>query len=411
MSESELQTQTDVPVFGPARGFGLYVHWPYCTRICPYCDFNVYTARDRDSGALVSAIKADMTGHQRWLGHAENMDSIFLGGGTPSLLTTAEMGALIAHAQSLFGLAEGAEITLEANPNDVIGGDIAGWRSAGVTRLSLGVQSLRDDALRFLGRDHDARAALAAMDRARDAFASLSIDLIYARPGQGEAEWAAELTQALQFGVDHLSLYELTISERTAFGKAAGRGLLVPMTDDGQADLYELTQTLTAGAGYPAYEISNHAASPLHRARHNEIYWNCGDWIGVGPGAHGRLTRNGERHASEAAKRPQAYIDAVARAGLGWAETSVLTTADAVSELVIMGLRVAEGLEKARLEAVAARGAHARELNDTPELNASGLSEMIAAGLVQDNGLRIALTRQGRLLADAVARQLLGISG
>jgi len=372
------------PQTGPDYGFGLYLHWPYCTKICPYCDFNVYTAKDRETGPLLEAMLADLRAHKSRMPEHPKLDTVFLGGGTPSLMTSQQMLEVMEAAQETFGLAQGAEITLEANPNDVLGGDLEGWRRAGVTRLSIGVQSLRDDALTFLGRDHDSRNARAATEAALAVFPSVSIDLIYARPGQTDADWVAELGDALELGAHHISLYELTIEERTAFGKAAARGALTPMDDDAQADLYEVTQRVTQAAGYRAYEVSNHAIAEAHQSRHNMLYWRSGDWVGVGPGAHGRLTLEGQRLATEAARRPGDYIEASAPSH------EVLSQLEVTREALAMGLRPTCGIEMDRV----------------PGIDEAALAELTAQGVVEvaDGWLRV--TAQGRLLTDAIVARL-----
>lgn len=377
------------PPFGPAHGFGLYVHWPYCTKICPYCDFNVYAAKDRDNSALVRAISEDLSRHARLLEGHPKLGSIYFGGGTPSLMAPTDIAALIAQAETLFGLEPGAEITLEANPNDVLAGDVAAWAAIGVNRLSIGLQSLDDEALAFLGRDHDAASAREAVERAARHIPNHSIDLIYARPGQSPADWEAELSAALALGAPHLSLYELTIEERTAFGRRAARGDLVPMPDDDQADLYELTTAITDAHGLPAYEVSNHARSPETRSHHNLTYWRGGDWIGLGPGAHGRLSVGGQRLATLAPLRPDAYVQA------GQIASEPLSPLDTARELLALGLRPAEGLDMTRIEA----------LTGAP-LPADRLQEFAAAGLVTGTGSRIALTPSGRLLADRISSGL-----
>ena len=326
----------------------------------------------------------DLTAHYKRLSGHPPLTSIFFGGGTPSLMSPADMEEIISVASATFGLAENAEITLEANPNDILSSDVSGWRSAGINRLSIGVQSLRDDALDFLGRDHGAKAAQTAIDQALEAFASISIDLIYARPGQTPSQWEEELGEALRLGAHHLSLYELTIEQRTAFGKAAMRGDLVPMPDDAQADLYEITQRETRGAGYPAYEVSNHAISQDHQSTHNMIYWQSGDWIGIGPGAHGRLTLKNQRIATEAACRPQDYIAAPRPA------EEVLSAAGAEREILAMGLRPAIGIEISRL----------------PNINREALAELETLGLIAVTDDRLHTTEAGRLLTDAIAKRL-----
>lgn len=387
-------TSTPEP-FGPHFGFGLYVHWPYCARICPYCDFNVYAAKDRANGPLVDAIAADIHAHKPRLPQHGAFDTIYFGGGTPALLRPDELGAILQAASDSFGIKRGAEITLEANPNDVLRADLVGLARAGITRLSIGVQSLRDASLAFLGRDHDAVSAAEAVRRALKVFPSVSIDLIYARPGQSPAHWESELKDALALGAPHLSLYELTFKPATPFGLAAGRGDIVPMNDDQQADLYELTQAVTAAAGLPAYEVSNHAASKEHQSRHNLLYWRSGDWIGVGPGAHGRLSVGGARYASEAERRPEPYIANVQALQSGWGDAAKLEPLEIAREILAMGLRAAEGVDLRRVETVSGQKV-ARDKVDVFAEN----------GWVEMAGAELRLTPAGRLLADALTAEL-----
>ena len=344
----------------------------------------MYAAKDRDTAPLLDAMLRDLTAHHERLPDHPSLDSIFLGGGTPSLMTPAQISVLITRARESFGVKDAAEITLEANPNDILSADLQGWRSAGVNRLSIGVQSLDDAALTFLGRDHSASDARRAIDMALEVFPSVSIDLIYARPEQTLAEWEAELTDTLGLGAHHLSLYELTIEARTAFGKAAQRGALIPMPDDRQADLYDLTQQITREWGYPAYEVSNHASSAFHQSTHNMIYWQSGDWIGLGPGAHGRLSIDGQRIATEAARRPAEYT------GAPRPIEEVLDARDTAREILAMGLRPVIGVELARIEG----------------LNQSELGALEALGLVAITAGRLHTTPEGRLLTDAIAARL-----
>ena len=378
-----------MPAIGPEYGFGLYVHWPYCARICPYCDFNVYAAKERDSAPLLNAIIRDIYGHREQLPDHPELDSIFLGGGTPSLLSGKDMARLIAAAQDTFGLKSGAEITLEANPNDILSRPPEAWRDAGVNRLSIGVQSLEDDALKFLGRDHDAAVAVEAVRRVQPLFENHSVDLIYARPGQSERDWSDELKRVLDLGAPHLSLYELTIEARTAFGKRAARGELVPMQDDDQADLYELTQDICEAAGQPAYEVSNHTRAPEFESRHNHIYWASGDWIGVGPGAHGRLTQNGLRQSTEAARHPVDY-----QQGIG-GPVATLSRTETAQEYLAMALRPVSGMNLARYETLFGRPADPDTVRTLTENGHATVSE----GALK-------LTQQGRLIADYVASLL-----
>jgi len=381
--------------FGPHFGFGLYVHWPYCARICPYCDFNVYAAKDRDPSLLVDAICTDIREHRQRMPEHGALDSVYLGGGTPSLLAPADVERILKAADDVFGVKPGAEVTLEANPNDVMRADLTGLKSAGVNRLSVGVQSLRDSALAFLGRDHDADGARASVARAMRVFRSVSVDLIYARPGQQTDDWQNELEDVLAMGMPHLSLYELTIKEGTAFGLAVGRGQINPMPDDDQADMFELTQDLLEKAGLPAYEVSNHAMSPEYQSVHNLIYWQGGDWIGAGPGAHGRVTVSGHRYAYEAHRRPEVYMANVQALGSGWGDAERLDANAIAQELLAMGLRPASGIDVARIEAVSGR-----------PVSREKIAVFVDQGWVNfDQGV-LSLTPSGRLLADALTAQL-----
>lgn len=374
---------------GPDFGFGLYVHWPYCARICPYCDFNVYAAKSRATEPLIAAITDDLVQHRARLPDHPALDSVFLGGGTPSLLSAHEMAAILDKVNDTFGIASDAEITLEANPNDIAAASPSAWRSAGINRVSIGVQSLDDAALSFLGRDHDSAGALAAVDAVAQVFDNHAIDLIYARPDQTLAAWQRELEQALALGAPHLSLYELTIEARTAFGKRAARGELVPMEDDAQADLYELTQTLCDAAGLPAYEVSNHARSSGFESRHNHIYWASGDWLGLGPGAHGRLTVAGKRLATEATPRPADY-----QANAAPTETQLSQT-DTAREFLAMALRPTKGLDLERFE---------RLFGVAPDQTV--LDNLIANQLAKRDAQTLTLTVSGRLVTDHIAALL-----
>jgi putative oxygen-independent coproporphyrinogen III oxidase len=376
------------PRFEPSRGFGVYVHWPYCARICPYCDFNVYAAKDRDGGPLLEAILADLDGWRARSGDRA-VDAVFFGGGTPSLLKGREIGALLERIDSLWGIRPDAEVTLEANPDDL--GRFAEFAASGVNRLSVGVQSLDEARLKFLGRTHGAGEAIAALETARRLFRSVSADMIYALPGETLDGWRAELGRAVALDVDHLSLYELSIEPGAAFAYSVRRGEWAPLDDDRAADLYELTQDLTLAAGFPAYEVSNHARGPEHESAHNRIYWRSGDWAGVGPGAHGRLTADGDRLATEAANRPGEYMKLVRGTGVGFADPEPLSDVDRAREAVAMGLRVVEGMALAELEALGAR------------LSGDAFEALIETDRVRIDGERLTLTIEGRLAADRVA--------
>jgi oxygen-independent coproporphyrinogen-3 oxidase len=373
-----------------SAAFGIYVHWPYCAAICPYCDFNVYRARGAANAPLIDAIAADMEAHAQRFGRRE-ATSLFFGGGTPSLLTGAEIARLIDAASSAFTLAADCEITLEANPEDHA--LFAEQATAGINRFSIGVQALDDAALKALGRRHDAALALRAVKAAAATGQRVSLDLIYAREGQGLDAWRAELLAALALPIEHASLYQLTIEPETAFARRVARGQLVPPASDEAAALYEATQEICEAAGFPAYEISNHARAASARSRHNALYWTSADWIGVGPGAHGRMTHQGARIALEAQRRPADYIDAVAEHGLGAITETPLSVEECADEMLLMGLRIAEGVDIARLETLR-------------PLNAEALAWLEQQGLVVQDAGRVRLTQSGRVVANRIAAEL-----
>jgi oxygen-independent coproporphyrinogen-3 oxidase len=377
--------------FQPARGFGIYVHWPYCARVCPYCDFNVYAAKVRDTGPLFEALLKDLESWRVRTGE-RTADTVFFGGGTPSLMTGAQVEGVLEKVDALWGLKHGAEVTLEANPDDTA--RFADFAAAGVNRLSLGVQSLDDEALKFLGRTHSAGDALAALDEAHGKFRSVSIDLIYALPGQTREGWRRELGGAVGLGADHLSLYELSIEPGAAFARAVARRDWTPIDDELSADLYEITQEVAGSAGYPAYEISNHARGREHESQHNRIYWASGDWAGVGPGAHGRLTAGGARLATEAAERPGDYLRLLADGAAGIASQEKLDALAQARERIAMGLRVVEGLATADIE----------ELGFA--VDAARIAEFAELGLLSVANGGIALTVKGRLAADRIAAEI-----
>ena len=379
----------------PPSSLALYVHWPYCARICPYCDFNVVRDRGRveEQAGLVQAILADMEAQSRLVG-PRRLASIFLGGGTPSLMPPEAVAAVIARAKTLFPPADEIEITLEANPTDAEAGRYAALADAGINRLSMGVQSFDDAALTFLGRDHSAAEARRAVETAGRAFPRLSIDLIYARPGQSVADWTAELTTALDLGFEHVSPYQLTIEPTTAFGRAFARGTLTPPDEDLAAELYETTQVVLEGAGFEAYEVSNHARGETARSSHNLHVWRGGDYLGLGPGAHGRLTLDEERTATVAHRRIADYVAGVA-VGTPWAERERLDPQGAAEERVLLGLRTVEGVPLALLRALG--------LSETT----GTLAELISDGFLGRQADRVAATPQGRPLLDAVLKALL----
>ncbi|WP_395613859.1 radical SAM family heme chaperone HemW, partial [Allosphingosinicella sp.] len=313
----------------------LYIHWPFCISKCPYCDFNSHVREQVDQGRWRDALLADLA-FEAAQTPGRRLSSVFFGGGTPSLMPPATVEALLGAAERHWGFADGIEITLEANPSSVEAARFADLASAGVNRVSLGLQSLDDQALHFLGRAHDVDEGLTALATAQSVFDRVSFDLIYALPGQGAEAWAAELERALGFGTGHLSLYQLTIEPGTRFAALAAKGELVPADPDESAALYELTQDMTGAAGLPAYEISNHAR-PAEESRHNLAYWRYQNYAGVGPGAHGR--RNGV--ATQRHRKPENWLGALARNGHGIVEETEITPAEQRVEALLMGLRLA----------------------------------------------------------------------
>lgn len=375
-----------------SAGFGIYMHWPYCTAICPYCDFNVYRDRGAGTEALLAAMEADIAAHAARFGR-RRVGSLFLGGGTPSLLRGEEIARLLTAAASAFELESRCEITLECNPEDAV--HFAEQAAAGITRFSIGVQALDDESLRRLGRRHDTGSAIAAVECAARTGARVSLDLICAREGQSVAAWRTELRQALALPIEHASLYQLTVEEGTALERRALRGDADLPGAELAAAFYEATQEEAEAAGFPGYEISNHARSAEAQSQHNLLYWRSGDWVGVGPGAHGRVTTASGRLALEAQRRPADYIDAVRENGVGLISEAMLTDAQAADEMLMMGLRVAEGIELARLERL--RGA---------PLEGDALRWLIEQGLVTREGERLRLTARGRPLANRIAAEL-----
>ena len=321
----------------------LYIHWPFCLAKCPYCDFNSHVRDSVDHDAWQAALLADMR-HEHEVSGGEALDSIFFGGGTPSLMPPTLVEALLREAEQLWGFGPGIEITLEGNPSSVEAANYAALASAGINRVSLGLQSLDDSALRFLGRLHNAEEGLRALDVAQQRFARVSFDLIYALPGQTAQHWERELSRALSFGTGHLSLYQLTIEPGTRFATMVRQNDFQPLDDDAAADLFDLTRRMTAAAGLPAYEISNHAR-PGEESRHNLTYWRYHDYCGIGPGAHGRRGALATvRH-----KKPENWLGAISDKGNGLAEERPLSPGEQASEALLMGLRLREGVDLAAL--------------------------------------------------------------
>lgn len=371
----------------------LYIHWPFCAKKCPYCDFNSHVRAGVDVAAWQAALLADMRAEAAVAG-GEALTSIFFGGGTPSLMPPALVAALLAEAEALWRFADGIEITLEANPSSVEAANFAGLAAAGVNRVSLGVQSLDDAELRFLGRLHGADEAIAALRTAQAHFARVNFDLIYALPGHTPELWHERLTRALGFGTGHLSLYQLTIEPGTRFASDVRRGRLVPLDDDEAAELFDLTQELTGTAGLPAYETSNHAR-PGEESRHNLTYWRYQDYAGIGPGAHGRRSAQATvRH-----KKPENFLHAVTAQGNGIAEARALTVSEQAAEALLMGLRLTEGVN---LAALSARFGLPR----AGLVNEGALARLAGLGLVWAEGARIGVLPPGRGVLDALLGEL-----
>ncbi len=384
------------------EGFGLYVHWPFCLSKCPYCDFNSHVAQSIDQDAWRGALLTELN-HFAARTPDKILTSIFFGGGTPSLMDPASTAAIIEAARGAWRTANDLEITLEANPGTVDADRFAAIRDAGVNRLSMGVQALNDADLKFLGRRHGVAEARAAWRTAAKIFPRVSFDLIYARPGQDTAAWGGELAEALtevrDNGITHLSLYQLTMEQGTAMFDAHTRGDFRLPDEDTSADLFEQTQTLCAAAGFPAYEISNHAADGA-ACRHNLTYWRGGDYAGVGPGAHGRLTLGGVTHATRQIKAPALWLKKVAAAGHGTQEETAIAPEERAHELVLMGLRVTEGLDKARFARLAGRPIEAVA---TP----GAIGRLTVGGFLEDGPAALRATAKGRMALNAVLRELL----
>ncbi|MBN9143511.1 MULTISPECIES: radical SAM family heme chaperone HemW [unclassified Novosphingobium] len=371
----------------------LYIHWPFCLKKCPYCDFNSHVRDGVDHDLWRGALLADLRREAEMAG-GEALESIFFGGGTPSLMPPALVAALLEEAQRLWGFAPGIEITLEANPSSVEAANFAALASAGVNRVSLGVQALDDAALRFLGRLHGVDEALAALGVAQEHFSRVSFDLIYARPDQSADAWEAELNRALALGTDHLSLYQLTIEEGTRFATLVREGAFAPLEDDPAADLFAMTRAITARAGLPAYEVSNHAR-PGQESRHNLTYWRYLDYAGIGPGAHGR--RGG--FATTRHKKPENWLTSVAAKGHGTQEERALSPAEQGAEAVLMGLRLAEGMD---VGALASR----LGLAQGDLIEADKLALFIRQGLMWQEAPRIGATEAGMLVLNSLIAQV-----
>lgn len=365
--------------------FGIYVHWPFCAQKCPYCDFNSHVRFGGwDETRYLSAYLRELDNVKARVGQQE-VYSIFFGGGTPSLMQPATVAAILDHIAKLWVVQPGAEITLEANPNSVDANRFFGYRASGVNRVSIGVQSLRDNELKRLGRLHSVAEAKAAIEVARRAFERFSFDLIYARPGQSSESWRAELTEALNLANGHLSLYQLTIEPDTPFAELHARGRLVIPDADAALDLYAITQDMTGAAGLPAYEISNHAAAG-DESRHNLLYWRYGAYAGIGPGAHGRLALHaGTRAATVTERNPERWVAHVEAEGHGVVEATDLSNEEQADEMLLMGLRLTEGID---LEEMARRFGFAPAPSEIAALRALGVIEIVADSAVDDSIIR-----------------------
>ncbi|MCF2871477.1 radical SAM family heme chaperone HemW [Octadecabacter sp. G9-8] len=375
----------------PEGGFGLYIHWPFCQAKCPYCDFNSHVVASVDQARWAAAFEAELDRIAAITGERV-LNSVFFGGGTPSLMSVVTVDRIMSRIQKNWRLANDLEVTLEANPTSIEAERFSGYHKAGVNRVSVGVQALNDPDLKALGRLHSAREALGAIEIARTTFDRVSFDLIYARQNQSVDDWTAELTQALSLDPDHLSLYQLTVEDGTAFGDRFKRGLLRGLPDeDLGADLWNVTQDKCNAAGLAAYEVSNHAKNG-QESRHNLIYWRSGDWAGIGPGAHGRLTIDGVRHETVAPKAPGAWLSRV-EDGKGGDDVMSAMDAEAVlEERVLMGLRMTEGL-----------------LMPQPWItnNTSKINELQDNGFVILSSDRLTVTAAGRPILNAVINRLL----
>ena len=376
-------------------GFGVYVHWPFCAAKCPYCDFNSHVRHQPvDQPRFVSAFLREMEEIRRLSG-PKTVTSIFLGGGTPSLMDPATVGAILDGIARQWHVPGGIEITMEANPSSVEATRFRGYRSAGVNRASLGVQALNDPDLKVLGRLHDVEDALKAIRLAREIFPRMSFDLIYARPHQTVEAWEKELKEAISYAVDHLSLYQLTIEEGTAFYGLHKAGKFVVPDEEQAALLYEATQEITAREGLPAYEVSNHAR-PGAESRHNLTYWRYGDYAGIGPGAHGRLTRGRDKMATATERNPEAWLAAVERDGHGMIEQEMLGADEQADELLLMGLRLREGVDLARWQQLSGR-------DPDPKREQT----LLEHGFIERLGnSRLRCTPKGMLILDAVVADL-----
>jgi putative oxygen-independent coproporphyrinogen III oxidase len=381
--------------------FAVYVHWPFCKSKCPYCDFNSHVREKIDAEAWKKALLAEID-HYAALTPGRQVTSVFFGGGTPSLMDPHIAGAIIERIATRWAISDEPEITLEANPNSAEAERFAAFKAAGINRLSIGVQSLDDKALKFLGRGHDSREACRAIDRAAKLFDRFSFDLIYARPGQTVEDWSRELKAALALRPAHLSVYQLTIEAGTQFKTLFDRGDYSLPGEHDQERLYDVTQAILEAAEMPAYEISNHARAG-QASRHNLVYWRYEDYVGVGPGAHGRLTLDGRRIATRQQKAPETWLAEVAAHGHATAEQTILERTTCVDEALMMGLRIAEGIDAKRFERVTGAALESPEALDTARVE-----RMIRDGFIARTKTGIAATAQGRKVLNGLLAALRG---
>lgn len=384
-------------VVNPDRaGFGVYLHWPFCAQKCPYCDFNSHVrAKGVDEDRYLDAFTREIESLGALTG-PRSVSSIFIGGGTPSLLQPRTVAALLGAVARVWTVESGAEITLEANPNSVEAGRFRAYRSAGINRVSIGVQALDDASLAGLGRLHNAHEAIDAIKIAAHTFENYSFDLIYARPGQTVDAWRSELQKGIALAGGHLSLYQLTIESGTAYANLHAAGKLVLPDDTVAEDMYAIAQDMTEAANMPAYEISNHA-EPGHECRHNLLYWRYGEYVGIGPGAHGRIIADGRRVATSVERLPEVWLDRVATTGHGLTECDELDAAEMADESLLMGLRLTEGLDLQRLEEIGKvrpRSEDLRQLIDDGFL------------MLKNDGQRAVATRRGRMVLNSVVSKL-----
>lgn len=376
-------------------GFGLYIHWPYCEAKCPYCDFNSHVAREIDHSRWLKAYLAEIDRYAMAL-PGRVLSSVFFGGGTPSLMDPDVVAKILEQVRKSWPTANDLEVTLEANPGSVEAGRFRAFAQGGVSRVSMGIQALNDDDLRRLGRIHSVSEAFQAFDIARKNFTRVSFDLIYARQHQTLDAWRTELREALSMAIDHLSLYQLTIEPGTAFGDRYDKGGLRGLPEeDLAADMYDTTQEVCEAAGLGAYEVSNHAKIGAE-SRHNLIYWQYGDYAGIGPGAHGRITMQGQRHATEAWSNPERWLQAV-DAGNGEKRRDVIAQRDQADEYLMMGLRVTGGIDRQRYIRMAGQ--------DLPQARLAYLESL---GLIQITDTAVKATQQGRIVLNSVLRELIG---